>query len=186
MKKVTLMVMGACFAVMAALAGPRLVPLTTQEMARYGATDAVVIEAKSFGQSVAGAAETNTITLTGPCAWEWRGYALDAPFDASSVTGLMTCALTVSIGSQALVSAVQVAADQTRTYKAIVPTALSIAMSGLDATNTIAAAGTWPYAGTLTAGSTATITILAGAPGSLHTLNKVDTGQARLFFRILR
>lgn len=182
MKRFLMMCMVAV--AVSALANPRLVPLTVQEMGRYGATDALVIDAE-LTESTANTAQTNTVTLTGPCSWEYRGYLLDKPFDASSVTNLMTCALTVSVGSQALVSAVQIASDQYRLYKAITPTAVTITNAAY--TNyTGSATGAWPYSGTLTNGATATITTILGAPGSAHTLNKVDTGQARLFFRVLR
>ena len=172
-----------------AMAAPKLQPLTVQEMARYGATDALVIEADDLTVSTANGSQTNTITVTGPCSWEYRGYRLDIPFDASSVTNAMTCALTVSLDSQALVSGLQIASDQWRPYKAVVPATVSVTTttSGPDTNALVSVStGTWPYSGTITNGATSTLTCIIGAPGAAHTLNKTDTGQARVFFRIQR
>jgi hypothetical protein len=170
-KYLTMAMMVLIGIVVMAQAAPKLVPLGVEEMGYYGATDALTLEARDLTESVANVAQTNTVTLYGPCSWQFVGYKLDAPFDTTLVTNVMTCALTVSLDSTALVNGLQVATDQWRAYKNYVPIIIT---------------GTNVYAGTVTNGATATLTCIVGAPGAAHTLNKTDSGRARAFFRIWR
>lgn len=185
MKKFFVCMMMLVTAASIVTAAPVIRPLTVQEMARYGATDALVIGNDDLTVAVENVAQTNTLTLIGPCAWAYQGYRLDAAFDCSTVTNLMSSLLTVTVDSTTLVNGLQIANDQTRSYPVFLPTSLSVTTTG-PATNLLTSTGTWPYAGTIAAGSTSTVTVIVGAPGTGHTLNKVDTGQARVFLRILR
>lgn len=145
-----------------------LKPLTVQEMGYRGATHVVDIGAPEMTVSDANVAQTNTVTLTGPMAWQFVGFELSAPFDSASVTNAHSILYSATLGSQALVSAVQVAADTWKPYKSIFPVE-----------NTL----TNVYAGVITNGASATLTAVIGAPGASCTLNRLSTGRARLFFR---
>lgn len=184
MKRYGMMVL-AVMAVAMAWAEMSIRPLTFQETAKYGATDAIVIRASDLDVSTANVAQTNTFTLTGPVAWEFTGFLLDSPFDTSQVTNAMTCALSVSVGSDTVLNAIQIANDAWKPYKAYWPTVPTVTTSGW-ATNQMTSTVTAPYKGIVTNGATATITVVVGAPGAAHTLNKTDSGQARAFFRLLR
>jgi hypothetical protein len=190
--------------------------LSWQEQARYGATHAVELEAADFSAvTTANAAATNTVTLTGPLAWEYRGFSLDLPFNDTKTYGTNGCAtttnsiaVTVTLDSLTLVNGLQVAGDQTRAYKAWLPTALTLTAtptlttrvltnvvyeSGTVTGNvtvatgaaSVANSGTWAYAGNVTNGATATLTWITGAPGAASSLGNLTRGKARVFLRIL-
>lgn len=184
MKKV-IGLMVVCFAAIALQAAPQMVSLGFEEMARYGATDAAVLRASDMTESVANVAQTNTVTIYGPCSWEYRGYVLDRPFDTILVTNVMSLALTATLDSFSLVSAAEAAEDSFRTYKAIAAPPATVTTTG-PATNLLVSTVAWPCSGTVTNGATATLTLITGAPGAAHTLNNMDTGQARWLFRIVR
>lgn len=129
-------------------------------------------------------AQTNTVTLTGPISVQWAGVVCDMPFDTRVRTNLVSMTYTASLGSTALVSAMQVASDQWKPYRSIMPTLASTVMSGLDATNTVMATVTWPYTVVVTNGATSTLTLITGAPGASHKLTDMTQGRCRLFLRI--
>ena len=190
--------------------------LSWQEQARYGATHAVELEASDFSATTtANAAQTNAVTLTGPLAWEYRGFSLDVPFNDNKTYGTNGCAtttnsiaVTVTLDSLTIVNGLQVAGDQTRAYKAWLPTALTLTATPTLTTRvltnvvydagattgnvtvatgaaSVANTGTWAYSGNVTNGATATLTWVTGAPGAASSLGNLTRGKARVFLRIL-
>ena len=173
MKK--MIVMAAVMGMMAALAATaqELRPLSGAEEGHYGATHALEVNFTHFsGTTTAAVAQTNTVTISGPCSWKIAGWVLEAPYcdlkqyatnGLPSTTNSIT--QTVSIDSTALVSAVQVARDQTRAYRSVMPASYT--------------------SGTLTNGQSSTITWITTAPGGGVPLSNMKFGRARLFLRIL-
>lgn len=184
MKKfVTVTVVAALTALaMNVAAAPRLRPLGVEQMARYGATHELTVTAADLTESTDNVAQTNTVALAGPCAYEYVGFQLERAFDSVANTNLGSIAFTATMGTVLLVTNVQVAADTRHQFSFVRPNDMT--MTGQDATNTIAA--TWGYSGVLTNGQSTTFTTIMGAPGAPMNLDEFDTGQLRLFLRILR
>ena len=213
-KSMTMVAMLALVAGIATASG--LEPLSWQEQARYGATHAVEMDYTDYAATTTdNVAQTNTVTLTGPLAWEYRGFSLETPFNdtktyATNGQAMTTnsIAVTVTLDSLTLVNALQTAGDQTRAYKTWLPSALTLTTTptlttrvytnvvydgGASTGNltvatgaaTAASTGTWPYTGTLTNGATATLTWITGAPGAGSSLGNLTRGKARVFLRIM-
>jgi hypothetical protein len=184
MKKLFVMT-AALLAVGMALAAPAIRPLTMQEMARYGATDALTVRAGDLTEATDAAAQTNTFTLSGPCSYEYIGFSVDAPFDSTLTTNTLSSTLTVTVGSDTLINAVQIASDTWRPYKNSWASAPTVTTIGPD-TNLLVSTVSAPYKGVVTNGATATVTLIVTGPDASTSLEDVDTGQARVFLRILR
>lgn len=211
MKKVMLMVAALASLAFAARAAVEVEPLSVQEMARYGATHMVELESADLDATVtANVAQTNVIYLPGPLCWEYRGFSCDTPFNDTKVfatNGLPgttnSIALTVTLDAVTLVAGLQVAGDQTRTYKTWIPTSGTAASTAATrvltnviyeaggttgnvtvATGSIASTAVWPYAGVIASGSTGTLTVVTGAPGAGSSLGNLTRGRARVFLRI--
>ncbi len=169
-----------------------LEPLSVQEMARYGATHMLEITPEDLAATTTeNAAQTNTVTLTGPLSWEFRGFVCDRPFNdakAFATNGKATTtnsiAVTVTLGSKTLVNGVQVAGDQFRTYRSWLPNDLTVTTTG-PATNQLVSTGSTPYVGVVTNGATETLTWITGAPGAGASLGNLTRGKARVFLRIV-
>ena len=207
MHKYTMIMMAALLCA-AVLADPVIRPLTMQEMGRYAATDVLLIRASDLTESADNTAQTNTVTLSGPCAYEYVGYAVDTPFDSTLTTNTLSSTLTVKIGSDTLIDALQIANDTWRPYKVSwggPPTvATTTTGTGTVYSNVIYNAGATtgnvtvatayasvsafssPYRGVVTNGGTATITTIVTGPDASTSLAEVDSGQFRMFLRILR
>lgn len=204
MKKVIVMLVMLAVAG-GALAAAAIRPLTMQEMARYGATDALVFGASDFTESTDNTAQTNTFTLSGPCVYEYVAVQVDVPFDSTFTTNTLSSTLTFNAGSTALISDLQIANDATRPYKfsrytptattTVTPTTTVITNVVGDVTNlyTVAVAANTattalvtPYIGIVTNGGTATLTTIITGPDASTSLEDVDIGALRIFLRILR
>lgn len=163
----------ACVAV---AAGPYVRPLGFEEMAMYGATHAVTLDFRDLTETADNAAQTNTVTIGGPCRWSYVGWRLDRAFDSSSNTNIGSVTYSAYVGAStgvALVTNVQVAADTGHQFGALGPYDLT------SMTNSF---------GTLTNGETQTFTVIMGAPpaGRPMALDEFDSGSTRLFLRIMR
>lgn len=169
--------------------GPVLRPLSIQEMARYGATDTLLLRAEDLTEDTDNVAQTNTVTLTGPCAYELIGYTVDKAFDSSITTNALSSTFTMKIGSDTLINALQIANDTWRPYKSSWHSAPTVATttSGPN-TNKLVSVSTVsaPYKGVVTNGATATITTIVTGPDASTSLSEVDSGQLRVFLRIMR
>jgi hypothetical protein len=174
---------------MALAQGPVLRPLSMQEMARYGATDQLLLRASDLTDATDNRAQTNTVTLTGPCSYEYIGFLVDQAFDSSLTTNTLSSTFTMTIGSDTLINALQIANDTWRPYKSSWHSAPTVATttSGPN-TNKLVSVSTVsaPYKGVVTNGATATITTIVTGPDASTSLSKVDSGQLRVFLRIMR
>jgi hypothetical protein len=174
---------------MALAQGPVLRPLSMQEMARYGATDQLLLRASDLTDATDNRAQTNTVTLTGPCSYEYIGFLVDQAFDSSLTTNTLSSTFTMTIGSDTLINALQIANDTWRPYKSSWHSAPTVATttSGPN-TNKLVSVSTVsaPYKGVVTNGATATITTIVTGPDASTSLAEVDSGQLRVFLRIMR
>lgn len=184
MKKLFVMT-AAMLAVGMASAAPAIRPLTMQEMARYGATDALTVGAGDLTVTTDNAAQTNTFTLSGPCSWEYIGFSVDAPFDSTLTTNALSSTLTLTAGSDTLISELQIASDTWRPYKTSWASAPTVTTIG-PATNQLVSTLSAPYKGVITNGGTLTVTMVISGPEASTSLSEIDTGQARVFLRIMR
>lgn len=177
--------------------GPVLRPLSIQEMARYGATDTLLLRAEDLTEDTDNVAQTNTVTLTGPCAYELIGYTVDKAFDSSITTNALSSTFTMKIGSDTLINALQIASDTTRPYKAnwhsapTVATTTATTTTGTNVATMVSASVSTstlsaPYMNVITNGGTATITTIVTGPDASTSLSEVDSGQLRVFLRIMR
>ncbi len=165
--------------------GPVMRALSMQEMARYGATDTLLLRASDLTEDDDNGAQTNTVTLTGPCSYEYVGFLVDQAFDSSLTTNTLSSTFTMSIGSDTLINALQIANDTWRPYKSSWHSAPTVATSGPD-TNALVSTVSAPYKGVVTNGATATITTIVTGPDAATSLAEVDSGQLRVFLRIMR
>jgi hypothetical protein len=187
-KLITMVLVAASVATMAS-AAPRLVPLTLEESARYGATHCITVNAADMvAVTATNTAWTNTVAVTAPCSVKFVAYLLNQPFNdpqdvTTNYTKTTTNSIAVSCGdtnnTTRWISALQVAYDQTPTVTASYGTDYTVAVGATNAAATV----TSPIMNAQT--SDVQLVVTFGAPGAGASLGNLTRGQARFFFKII-
>lgn len=168
---------------MAVKGGGKLKPCAVTEMARYGASHVMELNAEDMVLTNAdNTAVIWTNTVTAPCSVKFCGYVLDKAFD-SATTNPGPYGITFSLGTSATstkwINAVQVAADATPTVYGSWGTDYSVVCY---ATNGAAGAVTSP----LLNNQTSDVTLLATiTPTTTNALSSLVVGKLRAYFAVV-
>lgn len=196
MKKLTVMMVGLLMAG-AVIAEIAVKPMPAIQAAMVAGSQVLEIVPADFTPTTAGIAQTNTITITGPAGLRFEGAKLEQAFDdglGTAKTNSVT--FTLKIDALTVVSAKQIAADQTTTdaiwipgsfMSATVAPLYGSATNGVDAmitvvtnlstTVTLAASN---YAVAAGGGMITVVTIVTPTGGSA--LNALKTGKIKAYF----
>ncbi len=163
--------------------GGKLKPCSVTEMARYGASHVMELNAEDMVRTnTDNTAVIWTNTVTAPCSIKFCGYVLDRAFD-SATTNPGPYGLTFSLGTSASstkwINAVQVAADATPTVYGSWGTDYSVICY---ATNGTAGAVTSPRLNDQSSSVTLLATI---TPTGTNALSSLTVGKLRAYFAVL-
>lgn len=185
MMAMVVMAAGVCQAAgggMAVKGGGKLKPCAVAEMARYGASHVMELNAEDMVLTNAdNTAVIWTNTVTAPCSVKFCGYVLDKAFD-SATTNPGPYGITFSLGTSTTstkwINAVQVAADATPTV---------YGSWGTDYTVSCMASG---QAAVVTSpllnAQTSDVTLLAKiTPTTTNALSSLTVGKLRAYFAVV-
>ena len=182
MKKMTVLMVG-CLVAGAIMAEMRVQPLPANQAAMVAGSQVLEILPVDFTPTTAGIAQTNTFTITGPAGLRFEGAKLEQAFDDGlGDTKTNNITFTLLIDALTVVSAKQIAADQTHTDAVWIPGSFVSGSVTIAATNTATAV-------TLTAsnyavaagGGTITVTTIV-APTGGSALSALKTGKIKAYF----
>lgn len=196
MKKLTVLMVG-CLMAGAVMAEMRVQPMPAIEAAMLVGSQVLEIVPADFTPTTAGIAQTNTFTITGPAGLRFEGAKLITAFDDGlGDTKTNSVTFTLKIDALTVVSAKQIAADQTHTDAVWIPGSFvsatvaplyGSATNGVDAMVTVVtnlsttvtmAASNYAVAAS---GGTITITSIVTPTGG-SALSALKTGKIRAYF----